>query len=267
MNAQPFSSHAEAASPDTIVLTGLTVNCIVGVYGEERRVAQALRVDVELHLDTRPVHNGAGFAGTVDYARLAGELTFLLEACRFRMLESAAEAIARYVLAPPTDESAQAQVQAVTLTLTKPEALAGRATPSVRIHRRAAEYTYLIEEKPFGKVDIVYTATEHGIYRLRIRPGGHIPTHVHRTMDEQELVLGSALWLQGLPVSRGTAFHWPHDFPHRYDNPSTIEQTVLCVDSPPFSPEDEVEVDVPIAALTSIPGRMLYPAEDAKLQG
>ncbi len=258
-------SHTAIADLDTIVLSGLTVNCIVGVYGEERRVAQALRVDVELHLDTRPVHSGAGFSGTVDYARLAGELTFLLEACRFRMLESAAEAIARYVLAPPIAEAAQAQVQAVTLTLTKPEALAGRATPSVRIHRRASEYTYLVEEKSFGKVDIVYTAAEHGIYRLRIRPGGHIPTHVHRTMDEQELVLGSSLRLQGLPVSRGTAFHWPHDFPHRYDNPSDIEQTVLCVDSPPFDPADEVEVDVPIEALQPLTGRMLYPEEDAAL--
>ena len=266
MNTQSIPGQAGAPQTlDTIILSGLTVHCIVGVYGQERRVAQALRVDVELHLDTRPVHTGAGFSGTVDYARLSGELTFLLEACRFGMLESAAEALARYVLAPPTADAAQAQVQAVTLTLTKPEALAGRATPSVRIHRSASEYSYLIEEKNFGLVDVLYTAPEHGIYRLRIRPGGHIPTHVHRMMDEQELVLGSALRLQGRPVQSGTAFHWPHDFPHRYDNPSDIEQTVLCVDSPPFIPDDEIEVEVPMSSLEAVQGRMLYPVDDAAL--
>lgn len=250
---------------DTIALSGLMVDCIVGVYTRERQVRQPLRIDVELQLDTRPVHEGKGFSGTVDYARLAGELTFILEAGRFRMLESAAEAIARYVLAPPTHDATRAHVQAVTVTLTKPQALAGRATPSVRIHRDASEYTYTIEDKPFGQVDIVYTSAELGLYRLRVKPQGHIPTHVHRIMDEHEMVLGSSLHLQGQPIARGTVLHWPHNLPHRYDNPSNIEQTILCIDSPPFMPSDEVVVDVPTAQLTPMAGRMLYPSDDSDL--
>ena len=31
-------------------------------------------------------------------------------------------------------------------------------------------------------------------------------------------------------------------YPHRYDNPTERWQTVLCVDSPRFLPDDEVEV-------------------------
>jgi dihydroneopterin aldolase len=98
-----------------------------------------------------------------------------------------------------------------------------------------------------------------------VKPGGTIATHVHRMMDEHELVLGSALLLQGSPVTRGTAFHWPHHFPHRYDNPSEVEQTVLCIDSPPFTPSDEVEVEVPLADLPPVVGRMYYPSDDAAL--
>ena len=128
--------------------------------------------------------------------------------------------------------------------------------------RRAGEFSYEVESKPFGRVDVVHTSPQLGIYRLRIRPGGGIPAHVHRRMEEHELVLGSELLLQGRPVTRGTAFSWPHDFVHRYDNPSQREQTVLCVDSPAFLPEDEIEVPVPTQGLQWREGRRYYPDED-----
>ena len=248
---------------DVVALTGLTVDCIVGVYRAERLTPQPLQVDVELYLDTRPATAGAGLAGTVDYGRLAGELRFLLNACRFQLLEHAAEALLRYVLAPPTPDAPRARVEAATVRLTKPGALSGAGMPSLQLHRRSSECAYLVEEKGFGQVDIVHEGPAHGIYRLRVKPGGCIPTHVHRVMEEHELVLGSGLLLQGKPVQRGTAFHWPKDFPHRYDNPTNVAQTVLCVDSPAFIPSDEVEVDVPTSELKPHAGSGWYPAGDA----
>jgi FolB domain-containing protein len=86
---------------DIVALNDLRVECIIGVYPHERIHPQWLVMEIELALDTRAVYTGAGLAGTVDYARLAGELRFILEASRFRMLEQAAEAVARYVLVPP----------------------------------------------------------------------------------------------------------------------------------------------------------------------
>ena len=254
----------EAGRPlDVVALSGMKVDCIVGVYRAERSTPQPLHVDVALYFDSRPVAAGAGLSGTVDYARLSGELRFLLEACRFQLLEHAAEALLRYVLAPPTPDAPRAQVVAATVRLSKPEALAGAALPSLQLHRRASECAYLVEDKGFGQVDIVHEGPSHGIYRLRVKPGGCIPTHVHRVMEEHELVLGNGLLLQGRPIQRGTAFHWPRDFPHRYDNPTGVAQTVLCVDSPAFIPSDEVEVDVPTAALLPHPGTPYYPGGDA----
>ena len=80
----------------------MTVECVICVYGGERHRTQPVTVKLELFLDTRGAST-AGLSGTVDYARLAGEVRFLLESCRFKLLETAAEALARYILAPPTD--------------------------------------------------------------------------------------------------------------------------------------------------------------------
>ena len=116
---------------DTIALHGLRVDCIVGVYPGERDVPQPLVVDVELRLDTRAAARTEQLSATLDYARLAGELRFLLESARFRLLETAAEALCAYVLAPPTDDRPHPRVHEVTLTLTKPSALDGGARASL----------------------------------------------------------------------------------------------------------------------------------------
>jgi dihydroneopterin aldolase len=263
----PVVTDEQGRPLDVIELRGLEVDCIVGVYRRERVVAQPLQLDVALFLDTRAAALGGRLARTVHYGRLEAELRFLLEACRFELLEAAAEAVCRYVLAPPTEDAPRAQVRAATVRITKPEALAKRATPSLRIHRGAEEMQYVVEDKPFGRVDIVHESEGYGIYRLRIKPGGTIPTHVHRVMEESELVLGSGLLLQGRPVARGMAFHWPRGFAHRYDNPSDCEQTVLCVDRPRFVPSDEVELETPSEGLAPAQGRSYYLPEEPAVTG
>ncbi|MFP2928052.1 dihydroneopterin aldolase [Pyxidicoccus sp. 3LG] len=257
----PVVTTAQGRPLDVIELRGLTVDCIVGVFNRERFAAQPLRLDVALFLDTRNAAAGGKLAHTVNYGRLAGELRFLLEACRFELLESAVEAVARYVLAPPTTDVPRAQVHSATIRVTKPQALGGLAVPSLQIHRTAEEMEYAKEEKPFGRVDIIHEGAGYGVYRLRVKPGGTIPTHVHQQMEESELVLGPGLLLQGRPVERGMAFHWQRGFPHRYDNPTATEQTVLCVDRPRFIPSDEVETEPPAEGLAPVTGFSYYPLE------
>ena len=253
---------ADGRPLDVIELHGLTVECIIGMYSAERLRPQPRELDVALFLDARAAARSGKVTDTVNYARLSGELRFILDSCRFELLESAAEALCRYILAPPTQDAPRARVQAVSLRLSKPRALGGQSMPSLQVHRRAEEMQYAQETKGFGEVDIIHEGTGYGIYRLRVRPGGTIPTHVHRVMEESELVLGAGLHLQGAPVRRGSAFRWPHGLPHRYDNPSDTEQTILCVDRPPFIPGDEVEVETPAAGLQPQPSTSYYVHED-----
>jgi dihydroneopterin aldolase len=244
---------------DVIELNGLVVNCIVGVYPAERHTPQPLHLDLRLFLDTREAATGGGLGATVDYARLAGELRFLLESCRFLLLETAADALLRYILAPPTDDVERARIEAAELRLEKPSARAGGAVPSLTIRRARDEFTYEVEDKPFGRVDVVHVAPGCGIYRLRVAPGQCIATHEHHEMDERELVLGDGLVLQGEPVAAGTGLTWPRHYPHRYDNPSDTEQTILCVDRPAFIPDDEIEVAEPPGGLQLPEWQAYYP--------
>lgn len=246
---------------DLIELRKLRAECVVGVYPSERTQPQPLLVDLALHFDARPAARGGGLAASIDYAKLAGEVRFLLAASRFHLLETAAEALARYLLAPPTEDVPRARVQAVSVRLSKPRALAGSALASLQIHRLAGEMHYPEEVKGFGRVDRIFEDASTGIYRLRVAPGRRIPTHVHRVMDESEMVLGAGLYLQGRWVEPGSAFHWPKDFPHLWENRSDIEQTILCVDRPAFLPEDEIEVEVPEARLRLPEPVSYYPRE------
>ncbi|NRA46768.1 MAG: hypothetical protein HRU09_17615 [Oligoflexales bacterium] len=99
-----------------------------------------------------------------------------------------------------------------------------------------------VEQNSFGKVDVVYENQFCGLYRLRIAPFAHIPSHLHKTMQESELIASDGLILQKETVKSGTCIQWPHNFPHCYVNEGKFEQLVLCIDKPAFNPEDEVQL-------------------------
>lgn len=272
--SRPHLLDGQGRPLDCISLSSMAIDCIVGVYRHEREAPQPLLIELFLYLDTRPATADAGIEGTVDYARIAGEVYFLLQSCRFRMLEHAANALARYLLAPPTRDTHRAQVQAVTVRLEKPRALPGQAVPALEVTRRASEMQYRVEEKSFGWVDVIHEGPivrvsgfegerpNLGIHRLRLKPGASIPTHMFPRVSVHEMMLGGGILLQRQAVARGTAFHWPQEFPHRYDNPTEHVQTILRVSDPAPLPCDIIEVAGPREELASVPGRSYYPEAD-----
>lgn len=235
---------------DRLSLCGMRFDCIVGTLDVERKTPQPIELDITLHLDTRAAAKLGSLTKTVDYSRLFGELHFILVAARFRLVESAAEAVAAWLLAPPSQDVVRPQVERVDVRLVKPAALLGAATPKIEIQRARSDYPMTTEVKGFGFVDVIFETPECGVYRERIYPKTVLPTHVHHQLDESELILGDGLLLQGFPVSPGFAHSWPKGFPHRYENITGIEQSFLCVDRPAFIPTDEVEVDVPVESLS-----------------
>jgi dihydroneopterin aldolase len=234
---------------DRLSLRGMRFDCIVGLFNHERNTPQPVELDVTLHFDARTAAREGRLASTIDYARVLGELRFVLVAARFKLLESAAEAVAAWLLMPPSADVPRPPVDAVEVKLSKLVALSGAAVPTLEIRRDRSDYRFVTETKSFGHVDVVFETKECGVYRERIHPRTVLPTHVHHHLDESELVLGDGLLLQGEPVSAGTAHTWPRGFPHRYENTTDIEQSFLCIDRPAFIPTDEIEVDVPLSAL------------------
>ena len=151
---------------DTIRVRNLEVDCIVGVYPEEREQLQPLIIDIEVDLDTREAAHDETIRHTVDYARLTREISFVLENARFQLLETAAEALARTVL------SAFEATQAVRVTLEKPSALPGPTRPSLSIRRHRDTRTLL--NLPFGNLDMPWAGRSTSIHRVRLRPGGGV---------------------------------------------------------------------------------------------
>jgi dihydroneopterin aldolase len=228
---------------DFIELRGIVVDCVVGVYPQERHVLQPLRLDVALGLDTEKAARKESLSASVDYAEIEVQLKFLLQSCEFRMLETAAHALACYLLAPPALGERRAQLEHVRIRLEKPLVLGGVTVPSLTIERARGFAELTREQKPFGTVDIVHETRDAGIYRLNIAPGTSIPLHVHQVMRESELVLGDGLLCQNRPIRRGTIHRWPKGAAHTYQNPTGRYQSILCVDSPRFIESDEVVVE------------------------
>ncbi len=235
---------------DRLSLRGMRFDCIVGLFDFERNTPQPVELDVTLHFDTRAAARQGKLTSTVDYSRILGELRFILVAGRFRLLESAAEAVAAWLLAPPSQDVPRPHVERVDVRLSKLVALSGAAVPTLEIHRTRADFAMATEKKAFGLVDVVFETKECGVYRERIFPKTVLPTHVHHHLDESELVLGDGLLLQGQPAIPGVAHTWPRGFPHRYENVTDVEQSFLCIDRPAFIPTDEIEVDAPVEKLT-----------------
>jgi FolB domain-containing protein len=229
---------------DVIELRGLQVSCVVGVYPHERDEPQKLLVDVsmETSIEDDAVHER--LRETLDYAAVAAQITFLLQSCRFRLVETAAHVLAKLLLAEPAPGERRAAVHALRLSLTKPEALERRAVPTLTIERDAAwaRATLVREPRRWGTVDIVHETRDAGIHRLDVAPGATIPLHLHRVTRESAMVLGDGLHCQGRRAPAGSVFRWPPGGPHRYDNPTDRWQTILCVHAPRVAPGDEIEV-------------------------
>ena len=97
---------------DVIAIHGLETECVVGVYPHERGTPQPLFIDVELSVDTEAAARSEKLSYSIDYDGLASQLVFLLQSCRFRLLETAAHALCAYLLSPPAPGERRAQVRA-----------------------------------------------------------------------------------------------------------------------------------------------------------
>ncbi len=86
--------HRPAA--DVIRLTGLELNCHIGVPEEERRQAQRLTANIELTAPTPFAELGEDLVRTIDYDALSRRLTALAEEDRnTRLIETLADRLAR----------------------------------------------------------------------------------------------------------------------------------------------------------------------------
>lgn len=224
---------------DSIELEGLTLDCVLGVYPDERDREQPVRVDLRMGLDLVPAGRSANIGDTIDYDRTAKEIAALLRFRRYRLLENAAEELAAMLF------GVHPSVEELELRVAKPQALAGRAeAAAIRIARRREDFAGRREPARFGgEVDILLETKEAGLYLLHVEPGRSIPLHHHQVMRELEWLVRGTLRQGGELVPPGRPVEWPHGQAHRYDNDGDEVATLFCCDCPAFIPNDEIVLE------------------------
>ena len=79
---------------DSILIEGLVVETIVGVYDWEREVTQVLVVDLEMAWDNRIPGASDDVADALDYAAVSALVEQCLKALKPKLLEHGAEVLA-----------------------------------------------------------------------------------------------------------------------------------------------------------------------------
>ena len=113
---------------DTVFVHDLRVETIVGVLEWERRLPQAVRIDVDLAADTARAAASDELRDSVDYGAVADGIRALVSESRCRLIETLAESIACHLLETYA-------VPWVAVTVRKPGAVGGTRDVGVRIER------------------------------------------------------------------------------------------------------------------------------------
>ncbi len=113
---------------DRIILTGLTIDTIVGIYPAERAARQPVVIDLELAADVAGPAASGRLADALDYEALTNALREHVGTTSHELLEALAEDVAAFV-------RTRFGVPWLRLRLHKPDALPGPIDVAVLIER------------------------------------------------------------------------------------------------------------------------------------
>ena len=118
---------------DTIFLSGLTTECIIGIWDWERKVKQKIVVDLEMATDIRRAAASDSIDDTLDYKRVAKRLLQFIGESQFQLVETLTERIAEIVIH-------EFGVSWVRVRLNKQGAIRGSRDVGIQIERRREDF-------------------------------------------------------------------------------------------------------------------------------
>jgi dihydroneopterin aldolase len=118
---------------DTIFLSGLTTDCIIGIWEWERRVKQKVVIDLEMAADIRRAAATDSIEDTLDYKRVSKRLLQFVGESSFQLVETLTERIAQIVVT-------EFGVPWVRVRLNKQGAIRGSRDVGIQIERRREDY-------------------------------------------------------------------------------------------------------------------------------
>ncbi|GHB00346.1 dihydroneopterin aldolase [Modicisalibacter luteus] len=113
---------------DRVLIEGLSVETVIGVYDWERTIRQRLELDLELATDIRPAAADDDLAQTLNYAAISERIGVFAETSRLELVETFAERLAAVL-------REEFGITWLRLTLRKPGAVANARAVGVSIER------------------------------------------------------------------------------------------------------------------------------------
>ncbi|MCK0106979.1 dihydroneopterin aldolase [Marinobacter sp. S0848L] len=113
---------------DVVLVEGLAVETVIGVYDWEREITQRLLVDLEMAWDNRVPAASDDVSDALDYATVSERVGQCIQALQPQLIEAAAEAVASML-------QQDFGVSWLRLTIRKPGAVPAATSVGVRIER------------------------------------------------------------------------------------------------------------------------------------
>jgi len=113
---------------DRVLIEGLEVRTVIGIYDWEREIRQTVRLDLEMSWDISKAAKSDDIADTLDYKAVSKRLIGFVEASSFGLIESLAEHCADILLH-------EFNVPWLRLKMSKPGAVRGSENVAVLIER------------------------------------------------------------------------------------------------------------------------------------
>ncbi|HLG52573.1 MAG TPA: dihydroneopterin aldolase [Steroidobacteraceae bacterium] len=113
---------------DKIFLTALSTEAVIGIFDWEREIRQRIEIDLEMSVDLAAATKRDSIEDTLNYKSVAKQVLALVEASRFRLVETLAEHVACLVLT-------EFPVERVRVTVHKPGAIRHSRDVGVIIER------------------------------------------------------------------------------------------------------------------------------------
>jgi dihydroneopterin aldolase len=119
---------SERNQADTIFLTDLRIETVVGIWDWERKIRQTVSIDLEMGADVATAAEHDDIEHTLNYKAVAKLVQTFVGESSFQLVETLAERIAGLILA-------EFDVPWVSVRVNKPGAIRGSRDVGVKIHR------------------------------------------------------------------------------------------------------------------------------------
>lgn len=113
---------------DTLYINDLKIDCIIGVFEDERTKKQPIIINIALSVDTKKAGNSDNLKDTVDYQSLYLEIADVVGKSQYKLLEALAQRIADICLKNKL-------VKQVVVSLEKPNAVKLGKSSGIKISR------------------------------------------------------------------------------------------------------------------------------------